>query len=267
MPAPPKSLLDLADRCAAIELLLVDVDGVLTDGVIAIDDKGVETKHFHVRDGSAFHLWKKAGKRAAILLGAVGTAAVDRRCGGAGDRAPVIQGASPKGGPFRALLRDLGLGTAVQVCYVGRRPGRGSIARAATPSAWRPARAGRAAARGPRGRFSSSPSTPGGRGAVREVVEVILKHQGIWDDIVDGDTGFRPGFAENQGGGKGDIFKSAVERVRSDPGFIAGPSAPDLAGHGTTLIRPRVKSESVLPCPPTLRGLSGAPWHRGNWQS
>ena len=48
----------LADRCGPIELLLVDVDGVLTDGVIAIDDRGVETKHFHVRDGSALAIWR-----------------------------------------------------------------------------------------------------------------------------------------------------------------------------------------------------------------
>jgi len=60
---------DLAARCEPIELLLVDVDGVLTDGVIALDDLGVETKHFHVRDGGAIKLWGRAGKRTAILSG------------------------------------------------------------------------------------------------------------------------------------------------------------------------------------------------------
>ena len=68
-PSAPAPVNDLAARCGPIELLVVDVDGVLTDGVIAIDDRGVETKHFHVRDGSAIHLWRKAGKRAAILSG------------------------------------------------------------------------------------------------------------------------------------------------------------------------------------------------------
>ena len=48
---------DLAARCAAIELLAVDVDGVLTDGAIVVDDRGVESKHFHVRDGLAYSLW------------------------------------------------------------------------------------------------------------------------------------------------------------------------------------------------------------------
>ncbi len=55
MSAPP----DLAARCAPIVLLVVDVDGVLTDGVIALDDHGIETKHFHVRDGSALKLWRE----------------------------------------------------------------------------------------------------------------------------------------------------------------------------------------------------------------
>src|SRR3954463_11160135 len=97
-PTPPPPA-ELAARCAAIELLVVDVDGVLTDGVIALDDLGVETKHFHVRDGSALALWQKWGRRAAILSGRR-SAAVDRRAAELGiPAASVIQGASEKGGP------------------------------------------------------------------------------------------------------------------------------------------------------------------------
>jgi 3-deoxy-D-manno-octulosonate 8-phosphate phosphatase (KDO 8-P phosphatase) len=170
-------LLDLADRCAAIELLLVDVDGVLTDGVIAIDDKGVETKHFHVRDGSAFHLWKKAGKKAAILSGRWAPL-VDRRAAELGI-APVIQGAPQKGGPFRALIRDLGL-EAKQVCYVGDDladlPVLGAVGLAACPSD---------AALEVRESVQLVSSLPGGRGAIREIIEVILKHQGVWDDLIE----------------------------------------------------------------------------------
>src|SRR6202023_1529165 len=115
MPSTPA---DLAARCAAIELLVVDVDGVMTDGVIALDDRGVETKHFHVRDGSALNLWKKAGKRAAILSGRR-SAAVDRRAAELGiTPEAVIQGAADKGAPFRALIAALGV-DARQVCYVG----------------------------------------------------------------------------------------------------------------------------------------------------
>ena len=176
-PPASKSLLDLADRCGPIELLLVDVDGVLTDGVIAIDDKGVETKHFHVRDGSAFHLWKKAGKQAAILSGRWAPL-VDRRAAELGI-APVIQGASHKGGPFRALLRDLKL-EPNQVCYVGDDladlPVLGAVGLAACPAD---------AAAEVRESVHLVAAHRGGRGAIREIVEIILKHQGLWTEIVD----------------------------------------------------------------------------------
>jgi 3-deoxy-D-manno-octulosonate 8-phosphate phosphatase (KDO 8-P phosphatase) len=170
-------LLELANRCAEIELLLVDVDGVLTDGVIAIDDRGVETKNFHVRDGSAFHLWKKAGKRAAILSGRWAPS-VDRRAAELGI-APVIQGASHKGGPFRALLRDMEL-EANQVCYVGDDladlPVLGAVGLAACPAD---------AAAEVRSAVHLVARARGGRGAIREIVEVILKHQGLWDELVE----------------------------------------------------------------------------------
>src|SRR5436305_8391488 len=98
---------ELAARCLPIELLVLDVDGVLTDGVIAVDDLGVETKHFHVRDGSAIALWRKAGKRAAVLSGRR-AAAVDRRAAELGID-PVVQGAADKGAAFRAIVAGFGL--------------------------------------------------------------------------------------------------------------------------------------------------------------
>ena len=169
---------DLAARCGPIELLLVDVDGVLTDGVIAVDDRGVETKHFHVRDGSAIALWRKAGKRAAILSGRWAPL-VDRRAAELGI-APVIQGAADKRAAVPRLIADLGLepGRSATMgddladlpVLGGRRPGR-------LPGR----RRGRGRRGGPRRH-----DAPGGRGAVREVVEVILKHQGAWDGLVDG---------------------------------------------------------------------------------
>ena len=96
--------------------MLLDVDGVLTDGIIALDDNGVETKHFHVRDGAAVSLWRRAGRRAAILSGRFAPA-VDRRAAELGI-APVLQGAASKLDPFRDLLRDLGL-EPHQVAYMG----------------------------------------------------------------------------------------------------------------------------------------------------
>src|SRR3954447_7616277 len=102
MPPPPPPVSDLAARCGPIEVLVVDVDGVLTDGVIAVDDHGVETKRFHVRDGWALNAWRNAGKRAAIISGRTSKATA-RRAAELGI-APVIQGASSKAGPFLELL-------------------------------------------------------------------------------------------------------------------------------------------------------------------
>lgn len=166
----------LAALCGPIELLLVDVDGVLTDGVIAVDDRGVETKHFHVRDGSAISLWRKAGKRAAILSGRW-TPLVDRRAAELGI-SPVIQGAASKGEPFRDLIRNLGL-DARQVCYMGDDladiPVLAAVGLAACPADAAP-EVRRVA------RFVTRAN--GGRGAVREVVEMILKNQGVWDRLL-----------------------------------------------------------------------------------
>jgi 3-deoxy-D-manno-octulosonate 8-phosphate phosphatase (KDO 8-P phosphatase) len=167
---------DLAARCGPIELLLVDVDGVLTDGVIALDDNGVELKHFYVRDGSALTLWRAGGKRAAILSGRR-AACVDRRAAELG-LAPVIQGARDKGPPFRALIADLGL-DASQVCYVGDDlpdlPVLTAVGLAACPAD---------AAAEVRAVAHLVTTAPGGRGAVREVVETVLKLQGGWDGLV-----------------------------------------------------------------------------------
>ena len=116
MPETSRTTPDLAARCEAIELLVLDVDGVLTDGVIAIDDNGVETKHFHVRDGSAITLWRKAGKQTAILSGR-GAKAVDVRASEL-KIGTVVQGAAEKGDPFRTIMAGLGLGP-IQTCYVG----------------------------------------------------------------------------------------------------------------------------------------------------
>ena len=170
------SVADPAARCGPIELLLVDVDGVLTDGVIAIDDRGVETKHFFVRDGSAIALWRKAGKRAAILSGRRAPL-VDKRAAELGI-SPVIQGVRDKGPPFRELLAALGLQPS-QVCYVGDDLADLPVLRAVGLAAC-PADAALEVRRA--AQFVAG--APGGRGAVREVVEFLLKQQGAWDGLV-----------------------------------------------------------------------------------
>jgi 3-deoxy-D-manno-octulosonate 8-phosphate phosphatase (KDO 8-P phosphatase) len=167
---------ELAERCAPIELLVLDVDGVLTDGVIALDDRGVETKHFHVRDGTAIHLWRKAGKRAAILSGR-SARCVELRAAELGIE-PVAQGAASKGAPFRSMILELGLEPR-QVCFVGDDladlPILAVVGLAACPAD---------AAPEVRQTAHVIATAPGGRGAVREVVELLLKHQGAWEHTV-----------------------------------------------------------------------------------
>src|SRR3954466_1843115 len=65
-PEPPP---DLAPRCQPIRLLVLDVDGVLTDGRITYTADGVEIKSFHVRDGSGLVFWQMQGGRLAIISG------------------------------------------------------------------------------------------------------------------------------------------------------------------------------------------------------
>ena len=65
---PPFSLaMTLEERCRSIALLLSDVDGVLTDGQIMLDNQGIESKAFHVRDGLGIKLWQKAGYQFGML--------------------------------------------------------------------------------------------------------------------------------------------------------------------------------------------------------
>ena len=97
----------LPDRAAKVELLLLDVDGVLTDGAIVYADDGTELKRFHVRDGSGLKLWQLAGRRAAIVSGR-NSPAVARRAAELGV-APVLQGRADKLAAFEALLAETGL--------------------------------------------------------------------------------------------------------------------------------------------------------------
>ena len=154
---------------------MVDVDGVLTDGVIAIDDRGVETKHFHVRDGMALLALAPGGQAGGDPLGTVGRGG--RSPGGRAGIAHVLQGAAEKGEPFRALMAELGLEPR-QVCYVGDDladlPVLRAVGLAACPAD---------AVAEVRDAAHLVTAAAGGRGAFREVVEVILKSQGLWDGL------------------------------------------------------------------------------------
>jgi 3-deoxy-D-manno-octulosonate 8-phosphate phosphatase (KDO 8-P phosphatase) len=166
----------LEGRAAAIEVLVLDVDGVMTDGAIVIDNHGVETKAFHVRDGTGIKLWQQSGKRVAIITGR-SSHVVDARAGELGIES-VQQGVRDKLKTMQEILDAANL-QAHQACFVGddlpdmpamRRAGLAVAVADACPEL-------RAAAH-------YVTRTPGGRGAVREVIELLLKAQNRWQDAV-----------------------------------------------------------------------------------
>ncbi len=167
----------LASRCAAVELLLLDVDGVLTDGSIVYADNDVEVKSFHVRDGSGLKLWHRAGKRSAIISGRK-SPVVEMRAAELGI-GKVIQGAADKQAAFGEVLAHAGVG-AEQACFVGddlpdlpllRQCG---LAVAVADACLEVRAAAQYVTR-----------VPGGRGAVREVIEFILRCQGRWRQVIE----------------------------------------------------------------------------------
>lgn len=165
----------LSVRAAKIELLLLDVDGVLTDGSILYGEEG-EWKRFHVRDGSGLKFWREAGKRVAILSGR-SSRAVERRAAELGID-PVFQGRSEKLPAFEELLGRTGL-KPEQVCALGddlpdlpvlKRCGLGVAVADACPEL--------------REAADYVTSVPGGRGAVRDAIEWLMKLQGTWASVV-----------------------------------------------------------------------------------
>src|SRR5207248_8372397 len=115
-PRSPDMPPSLAERCAAIELLVVDVDGVLTNGGIVYSEQGIEWKKFHVRDGFAVKAWQSVGKRAAILSGRA-SAVVEHRAVELGITL-VVHGAADKLAGYRRILEETGV-KPEQVCYAG----------------------------------------------------------------------------------------------------------------------------------------------------
>src|SRR5260370_9743005 len=98
----------LLQRLLAVDWLLLDVDGVLTEGGIRYDNQGNEQKRFHVRDGSGLKIWQYLGKHAALITGRT-SKRVEVRAMELGI-APVMQGASEKLPVYRRFLAESGGG-------------------------------------------------------------------------------------------------------------------------------------------------------------
>jgi 3-deoxy-D-manno-octulosonate 8-phosphate phosphatase (KDO 8-P phosphatase) len=166
----------LRDRCVGVELLIVDVDGVLTDGRIVYASPEAELKHFHVRDGAALRWWRQFGKRSGLITGR-SSPLVDVRAAELGIDL-VRQGAADKGAVYGQLLEQAAIAPEA-VCYVGDDlPDLAPLRRSGLAVAVADACAEvRAAAH-------YVTRAAGGRGAVREVIELILRCQGLWQTLV-----------------------------------------------------------------------------------
>ena len=163
-------------RAAGVRLLLLDCDGVLTDGRITPVEGGEELKSFHTRDGHGLVMLHRAGLRSGIISGRT-SRLVELRASDLGVTF-VRQGALDKVEVFESLLAEAGVAPE-HVAYVGddvvdiplmRRCGLGVAVSDATPDT--------------RDAAHHVTRLPGGHGAVREVCELILKAQGRWDGLM-----------------------------------------------------------------------------------
>ncbi len=162
---------------AKLDTLVLDVDGVLTDGKIVLTPGGDEIKEFHVRDGAGIKYWQRVGHRLAIISGR-SSPAVMRRAEELGVAA-VRLNAKDKAPALEEILQELGV-TPDRVAAVGDDlPDVPVLRRVAFPVAVADA------VDEVRGVAAYVTRARGGCGAVREVIELILRKSGKWQRILE----------------------------------------------------------------------------------
>lgn len=159
-----------------VRLVLLDVDGVLTAGEIIYDDTGRQIKIFNVKDGIGIRLLKEAGIGVGIITGRTGQA-LRHRCENLGIDL-IFDGVLRKDKALKKISASTGIDTAA-MAFVGDD----------LPDLPIMKQVGLAVAVGDaheivRQQAHVVTQAPGGRGAVREISEVILKAQGKWDDLI-----------------------------------------------------------------------------------
>jgi 3-deoxy-D-manno-octulosonate 8-phosphate phosphatase (KDO 8-P phosphatase) len=167
---------DIIDKVRRIKLLLLDVDGVLTDGRIVYDSRERDSKFFDVHDGMGVYLLKKSGIP-TILITAKGSRAIGPR---ARDMqvAFVFENISPKSSILDKILSKYRL-KAQQLCFVGD----DLVDLCLMKKVGLPIAVANACAEIKK-TAAYITHREGGRGAVREVAELILKTQGKWDEAI-----------------------------------------------------------------------------------
>ncbi len=161
---------------ADIQLLALDVDGVLTDGTVIINGDGSESKFFNVLDGHGIRMWQRAGLKVAFLSGRTSEPTKYRA-----EQLQIdycIQDCFDKLPALKKLLEQLGL-SAHQVAYIGddlldlppiQYAGFGAAVANAVDEVKQQA--------------DYVTTRRGGSGAVREVIEYILKNTGRWPELM-----------------------------------------------------------------------------------
>lgn len=172
----------LADYCRNIRLLILDVDGSLTSGGIVYaageGSPGLEIKEFFVRDGWAIKRWQRAGGTFAIVTGRRGPV-VERRSRELGAHF-LVQGAEDKIPAWEQTLANAGVEPHQAAVLGDDVPDIPLLARAGVGAA--PADACAAARKAARVVLKHG----AGRGAARELVELIMRVQGSWNTQVGG---------------------------------------------------------------------------------
>lgn len=159
-----------------IKLILSDVDGVLTDGGISFDNNGVESKQFHIKDGLGIKMWQRAGFRFGILTARTSHIVKIRSAELGIDI--VRQGFESKLPTAETLAQSMNL-SLEEVCYIGDDLTDLPVIRAVG--------LGVAVADAVSELLSAADlvtQKAGGKGAVRELIEQILRSTGRWDDLV-----------------------------------------------------------------------------------
>jgi 3-deoxy-D-manno-octulosonate 8-phosphate phosphatase (KDO 8-P phosphatase) len=167
---------EIQSRAARIKLFLMDCDGVLTDARIWVLENGEDQKAFHTRDGLGLELLHRAGLKSGVISGRI-SSALTRRAERLGMQY-VRQGCEDKKQAFAEIIADAGL-TNSDVAFAGDDLNdiplmlQSGLAIAVAD-----------AAHETREHAHYVTQARGGHGAVREAVELILKAQGRWDDLV-----------------------------------------------------------------------------------
>lgn len=153
-------------RLAGIRLLTFDVDGVFTDGRFYLSDDGVETKAFDTQDGYGVKRVLEAGVHVAVISGRVSPAA-ERRMRELGVE-HLYFGCGDKVGAFEEIRRKLGVSAEACACVGDDLPDAGLLERAGLAIAVANAHADLKAL------SDMTTSRPGGRGAVREICDLVV---------------------------------------------------------------------------------------------